>query len=149
MRTSKQRLLLGLSVLTLVFIWGNSLMPGTVSGAFSDWVGQVLARIFGGVSLPETGHGTLRKLAHGTEYLILGVELWLFLRHMLSRDWSLVGLCGVAAALVDETIQLFVPGRCGAVADVWIDLGGFCVGCLICAGVLAIRERRRKQNTEV
>ena len=104
MRTSKQRLLLGLSVLTLVFIWGNSLMPGTVSGAFSDWVGQVLARIFGGVSLPETGHGTLRKLAHGTEYLILGVELWLFLRHMLSRDWSLVGLCGVAAALFSSLL---------------------------------------------
>ena len=148
MRTSKQRLLLGLSVLTLAFIWGNSLMPGTVSGAFSDWVGQVLARIFGGVSLPEMGHGTLRKLAHGTEYLILGVELWLFLRHMLSRDWSLVGLCGVAAALVDETIQLFVPGRCGAVADVWIDLGGFSAGCLICAGALAIRQRRRKRNPQ-
>lgn len=142
MRASKQHILLGLSVLTLAFIWGNSLMPGTISGAFSDWVGQVLARIFGGVSLPETGHGTLRKLAHGTEYLILGVELWLLLRHMRSRDWSLVGLCGVAAALVDETIQLFVPGRSGAVRDVWIDLGGFFVGCLICAEVLALRQRK-------
>lgn len=115
----KQHLLLGLTILTLAFIWGNSLMPATVSGAFSDWISRILSYILGGAVDTESGHGILRKLAHGTEYLILGIELWLLLRHALSRDWSLVGLCGVGAALVDETIQLFVeaaqgPRECGS-----------------------------------
>ena len=37
-----------LVVLTLAFIWGNSLMPGAISGAISDWFGAVLSHIFGG-----------------------------------------------------------------------------------------------------
>ena len=78
--TTRQRILTGLVVLTLCFIWGNSLMPGTISGAISDWVGAVLSRLFGGVVDTSTGHGVLRKLAHGTEYLALGVELTLLLR---------------------------------------------------------------------
>lgn len=142
MRTSKERLLLALSILTLAFIWGNSLMPGTLSGAFSDWVGQILSKVLGGVIRPETGHGTLRKLAHGTEYLILGVELWLLLRHLWKRPGSEVLLCGVLAALVDETIQLFIPGRSGAIRDVWIDLGGFLTGLLLCVLFLYLRRRK-------
>lgn len=141
-RSSKERLLLALSVLTLAFIWGNSLMPGTLSGAFSDWVGQLLTKVLGGVIQPETGHGTLRKLAHGTEYLVLGVELWLLLRHLWKRPRSLPLLCGVLAALTDETIQLFIPGRSGAVRDVWIDLGGFCTGLLLCVLVLFLHRKK-------
>lgn len=138
----KQHLLLGLTILTLAFIWGNSLMPGTVSDAFSQRVGEVLSRIFGGVMDQEEGHGVLRKLAHGTEYLVLGVELSLLLR-LWKKHWSQLLLCGVGAALIDETIQLFVEGRSGAIRDVWIDLGGFCTGCLICVGILALRNRRK------
>ena len=37
-----QFLLAVLICLVLCFIWGNSLMPGEVSAAFSDWVGEVL-----------------------------------------------------------------------------------------------------------
>ena len=106
----KRRITL-LVVLTVAFIWGNSLMPGTVSGAISDWAGAVLSRIFGGEVDTVHGHGVLRKLAHGTEYLILGVELCLLLRP--EKPWSTLALSGVLTALLDETIQLFVPERCG------------------------------------
>ena len=34
-----------LVALTLAFIWGNSLMPGAISGAISDWFGAVLSHI--------------------------------------------------------------------------------------------------------
>ncbi len=127
----KTTILTGLTVLTLCFIWGNSLLPGTVSGAVSDWVGAVLSRIFGTALETDAGHGVLRKLAHGTEYLILGLELTALLRYLRQRPWSLVFLCGTGTALVDETIQLFVAERSGQLRDVWIDLGGFCVGVLI------------------
>ena len=85
------------------------------------------------------GHGVLRKLAHGTEYLVLGVELCLLL--IPEKPWTALALSGVMAALTDETIQLFVPERCGQIKDVWIDLGGFTVGVLVC---LLIRFFRSK-----
>lgn len=141
MARSRQHMLTGLILLTLCFIWGNSLMPASVSGAFSDWVGTVLSHIFGGVVRPDTGHGVLRKLAHGTEYLVLGTELTVLLWWMLQKPWSLLALSGASAALIDETIQLFIEGRSGAIRDVWIDLGGFAVGILLCMGILLWRKR--------
>lgn len=130
--SKKEKLLFALVVVTLCFIWGNSLMPASISGAISDWASSVLSRL---LRLPldtAAGHGTVRKLAHGTEYLILGAELTVLLRRWRGRPWSEVFLCGAGAALADETIQLFVEGRAGQIKDVWIDLGGFCTGVLIC-----------------
>ena len=124
--------------LTLALIWGNSLMPGEISSAISDWFGTVLSHIFGGAVDTVHGHGVLRKLAHGTEYLVLGVELCLLL--IPEKPWTALALSGVLAALIDETIQLFIPERCGQIKDVWIDLGGFAVGVLLC---LMIRRCRK------
>lgn len=139
---ARQKILTGLIVLTLCFIWGNSLMPGTISGAISDWVG----RLFGGAIDTTAGHGVLRKLAHGTEYLVLGVELTLLLRLWQHRPWSLLALCGMSTALFDETIQLFVAGRSGQIRDVWIDLGGFCAGVLLSVLVKNLRTRKYEKT---
>ena len=116
-------------------------MPGTISGAISDWVGAVLSRLLGGAVDTTAGHGVLRKLAHGTEYLVLGVELTLLL-----RLWRLLALCGMSTALFDETIQLFVAGRSGQIRDVWIDLGGFCAGVLLSILVEKLRTRKCKKT---
>ena len=100
----KQHLLLGLTILTLAFIWGNSLMPGTVSGAFSQRVGEVLSRIFGGVMDREEGHGVLRKLAHGTEYLVLGVELSLLLR-LWKKHWKAMTTSNWSISVLMRAVQ--------------------------------------------
>ena len=44
MRYTKKRLwiCLLLLILNLSFIWGNSLLPGEISGALSDWVKGIL-----------------------------------------------------------------------------------------------------------
>lgn len=135
-----------LVVLTLAFIWGNSLMPGAISGAISDWFGAVLGHIFGGQVDTVHGHGVLRKLAHGTEYLVLGVELCLWL--IPEQPWTALALSGVLAALTDETIQLFVPERCGQIKDVWIDLGGFIVGVLLCLLVRFCHKKKTEKTEE-
>ena len=123
-RTEKRmRLCAVLLILLLIFIWGNSLMPGTVSAAFSQWV----QRLFGLTSTGQSGHGLLRKLAHFTEFACLGAGFgWLYA--MLGRkQW--ISLCnGFLAACVDETIQLFVPDRGPSVKDVLIDTAGVGVG---------------------
>lgn len=116
-------------ILILLIIWGNSLLPASVSSEISGWLARFLA------GLPITtdigaGEGLLRKLAHVLEFAALGVVLTL-IRDRLNKPWSLLLLCGVAVALIDETIQLFSPGRAGLVADVWIDMGGFCLGVLV------------------
>lgn len=58
------------------------------------------------------------------------------------RDcWSIIALSGVLTALIDETIQL-LNGRTSAVKDVWIDSGGFALGMLLIAFLLARNGKR-------
>ncbi len=142
--TTKKNVLTGLIIVTLCFIWGNSLMPGTISSAISDWVGSILSKILGSAVDTSAGHGVLRKLAHGTEYLILGLELTVMLRLWKRRPWSLVILSGLSAALIDETIQLFVAGRSSQIRDVWIDLGGFLTGIVLCILISKIHKQQKK-----
>ena len=47
-------------------------------------------------------------------------------------------LSGMATALLDETIQLYVPGRTSSVRDVWIDFGGVIAGLFVALLLLLI-----------
>lgn len=140
----RSRILFCLIGVTLVFIWGNSLMPGSVSGAISDWAGNVLHAIFGGQAGTTTGNGVLRKVAHMTEFAILGAELSLLWRDQLRHRLSTIFLCGLGTAVLDETIQLFSSGRAGQLRDVWIDTAGFTIGVLLTAAL--IRHHLKKQH---
>lgn len=112
-----------LLAVNLIFIWGNSLLPGELSGALSQWLRNLL---FPGDDA-ATGHGLLRKIAHFTEFACLGACLsWLF--GMLEKQKWLPLLLGFLAASLDETIQIFVPDRGPAILDVIIDTAGVCLG---------------------
>ncbi len=127
-RTDKRmRLCTALLLCNLIFIWGNSVLPGQMSGAFSDWVKGILEMFFAqGPSRPSSG-GLLRKLAHFTEFTALGMLLlWHF--SMLGKHWTFALASGVTAACIDETIQVFVPDRGPALRDVGIDSLGVLTG---------------------
>lgn len=131
-RTEKRmRLCIALTVCCLVFIWGNSLMPGDISGAISDFFKRILQFLFEQGEPESSGLGFLvRKLAHFTEFTALGMCLcWLF--GMLGRRKLAPFLCGAAAACVDETIQIFVPGRGPGIRDVCIDSSGVLLGVIL------------------
>ena len=130
-RTEKRlRICATLLVLNLCFIWGNSLLPGEISGAISDWVKNLIAMLFPGDSPVTSGGGLLRKIAHFTEFTALGACLaWLFGMLEKGKYWPL--LCGVAAASVDETIQRFVPDRGPSLKDVGIDSCGVMAGMML------------------
>ncbi len=114
----------------------------TASRLFSAWVPVVLwaSLIFGLSSIASlsTGLGgwdlVLRKLAHATEYAVLG---FLLLR-ALERELPAV-LAGVAYAVSDEIHQHFVPGRHAALYDLAIDALGVLVGVYAVRRVLALR----------
>ena len=128
MRTSRTRLCLVLIVLNLAFIWGNSMLPGGLSGALSNWLGDLL-----GLSA-ESGHegrGLLRKLAHFSEFACLGFLLARLASLKGERGFHLFApamLGGVLTACIDESIQLITPDRGPSLVDVWIDTSGVVVG---------------------
>ena len=127
-----------LLALTLCFIWGNSLMPGKASSAESSFFLQLLRPFIEllGVTDLKLAHTVLRKIAHFSEYAVLGVLAW----RALGRERITVSaLVGIVAPCLDETIQLFVPGRVGAIGDVLIDMAGFFVAAAIC--LLVARKR--------
>ena len=130
-RTDKRiRLCTALLICNLIFIWGNSMLPGEVSAAFSDWVKSILARLFSGGAEEDTGRGLLRKIAHFTEFLGLGMCL-AWLHGMLQKGKLRPFLWGVLAASVDETIQRFVPDRGPSIKDVCIDSAGVLTGIVL------------------
>ena len=128
----KKRIQIFALALTLLLIWGHSCMPADVSGEESGFATQLLTpvlEIFVG-SGNVTEH-LVRKLAHFSEYTVLGIQL-LALRSDVSPSGLLLPLgCGFAAAFLDETIQLFIDGRSGSVPDIWLDGSGVAFGILI------------------
>ena len=119
---------------TLAFIWGSSMLPKTQSaeqsgGVFSA-VKVVFDAIFGeGVITPEI----FRKLAHGAEFLLLGVELNLLLFIIKKYDYKTIYLpvvIGLGVGIIDECIQI-LSDRGPMVTDALIDFGGVVVASLI------------------
>ena len=125
----KVRLCVALIAVNLAFIWGNSLLPGEVSGALSDW----LASLLGGGQAPETGTGLLRKLAHFSEFACLGFLLARLAQLKGEKGHHLISLAllgGMTAACIDESIQLLTPDRGPSLVDVWIDTCGVVTGII-------------------
>lgn len=99
-----------------------------------------------------TLHLIIRKIAHFTEYLALGMTIMLAIYHFFRyRVISLIipELIAVLYAATDEYHQYFVPGRYGTYGDVIIDGFGALVGILIyykIASVLRINKNERQSN---
>ena len=129
-RTERRwRICTALLICNLVFIWGNSLLPGEISGALSNWLKDILSAFMGG-SGEGGGGGLLRKLAHFTEFACLGMCLtWRM--GMLQKNPGYALLFGAGAACVDETIQRFVPDRGPSIFDVGIDTCGVITGMTV------------------
>ena len=127
-----KRLIIILIIITLAFIWGNSMIPGKLSSEMSEWFRETLIKLLpfleGGDAQSE-GH-ILRKTMHFLEYTILGIEMTCLKNNSRRLDNGKVFLFGILAAMTDETIQLFTPGRAGMLQDVWLDSAGFVTGVL-------------------
>lgn len=143
---------MALGVVTLL-IWGNSMRTSTQSAQQSGSLLAFLTPWLTALGIqPEGFHTILRKLAHFSEYGLLGVlwtmELWLG-PHREKRRGAMerLSFC-MLTAFLDETIQLFVPGRSGEIRDVWIDTAGAWTGivittCLVC---IAMKFLNRNKN---
>ena len=140
--------LLMVIVLTLAFIWGNSLLSREQSSDESAWVLQLVTPVLElFVGKGRVTEHLVRKLAHFTEFALLGLELlfWFSGVREKRREGLLLAMAhGLFAALTDETIQLF-SGRGSQVQDVWLDFAGVTAGAAFALLVSAI-VRNNKEN---
>lgn len=139
-----------LAILWTAVIWSNSAKPAAESSGQSRYLLQVIEPVITELGLDlELTHKLLRKGAHMAEFALLSV-LWTSAAGMTgSKDRvRTVGmpLAGcLVTALIDETIQLFYPGRSGQVTDIWVDMAGAALGVLFFLILRAsvVRKRRR------
>ena len=134
---NKRFIFITITLIWTAVIFSFSLQSGEVSGDLSGSVLEALLGFFmpGVLESPEKlelFHLILRKCAHFTEFMILGVLSSIALKYMKIEYKSVVGLgyCVLIASL-DETLQLFVSGRAGRVQDVMIDSAGALVGIVV------------------
>ncbi len=124
------------SAVIALAIWANSMVPGSDSSQISHGVLDMVRTFLLDAGLPVDwlSHFFIRKLGHFTEYLALGVSVSAAFDRGAHLDTfrvlSIASTVLIVASL-DEVIQLFIPGRCGQVADVLLD----CMGAI--AGIAA------------
>lgn len=130
--------------LTVAFILSRSMRGKVASDGESQWVTDLLREIFHSDSI---SHAFVRKLAHFTEFFILGAELsgllWLERRRSV-QSYLNIWFAGELCALLDETVQIF-SGRGPSVADVWLDTAGATCGIFLLLGIRVLcRKCQRK-----
>lgn len=77
--------------------------------------------------------GPIRKLAHFTEYAVLGLVLTRIVSYYVNERWKrILIVLGVLAGIgiIDEVHQLFIIARNGKLQDVIVDVLGGSIGML-------------------
>lgn len=132
-----------LSFLLVCFIWHNSMADAPHSSRESIFVLHLIQHYL--YMLPDISHltnGILRKLAHLTEYAWLGIALYGTFRALrIPHGVKLTLGISFLVASVDESIQIFSPGRSAEFKDVLIDTTGAGLGILLAAVLAAIWKR--------
>jgi VanZ family protein len=127
------------------------------AGNTSRIIGPLVLWLFPATT-PETLlaiHGVTRKIAHLTEYALLGILAARAFRGSsregLRERWFFASLgLVVVYALLDEYHQSFVPSRTGTIYDSLIDIaGGFAALLLVRRHDRSSLPRRRASNSPV
>ena len=127
------------------FIFYNSFQSGEASNAASGWVADFLRPLLNpnGWLDEKTYHILIRKLAHFTEFGMLGLCLGGIAANV---GWHTKWLCAIGAAVLvactDEIIQSFT-GRTNSIVDVIIDSAGALCG--IASGAIVIQLCRKNR----
>ena len=165
MRTKIRQLIIAaivlLTVLCLVFIFGNSLKDSSESGEQSLAVKEMLlavADLFGIEG--NINISVLRNLAHVAEFALLGFCIGVLSLYLARRKYPVtaprylafillsVG-AGILIAVIDELIQLGSAGRACELKDVLLDTAGIFVGnllAILCYFVIVKLKNRAKKS---
>ena len=135
----------GLFLLWAFVIFFFSAQSGQSSNEMSNGALKVIENI---IHIPITGEFfpfLIRKIAHFSEYFILGIlscHLVKQYRILKRKEYFLIFLFCVLYALSDEFHQMFVGGRSSQIFDVFIDSTGSFFGLVSNYFIFRIRERK-------
>ena len=119
-------------------VFGFSAQESESSSSLSTWVASWFSDDTCVQSYIEP---YIRKIAHFSEYGVGGaLFISLFSTFDLSEMKKVLfsSVFGIIYAITDEIHQLFVPGRSGQPADVWIDTLGFVTGIFVMCFILKV-----------
>ena len=112
-------------------------MNGALSSMQSDGIVSKIADIINYSGNIDTLRLIVRKLAHFTEYLILGILVLNACKYNNAKDMFILSiLICVLYACTDEIHQLFISNRAGRILDVCIDT----LGSLCGIGIMKLRK---------
>ena len=130
-----------LGVLTVAWIFSNSLMDGEASSSQSSQVTDIVDGavdaiapdlMIGGSEETEFQilHSFVRNMGHFAEFALLcALTTWCVISYTDKRPFLILPiLLSVAVAFTDEYIQSFVGGRAQEIKDVFTDFFGACIG---------------------
>ena len=122
----KNKISLLLVILWMVFIFVMSSFDATSSSNQSNFIVDIITSI---INIKDTGLLSLiiRKLAHFTEYFILGILVINLITRYDKKIIIAILLC-IIYATSDEIHQIFVPGRSCQITDIMIDSLGSIIG---------------------
>lgn len=148
----KKYVKLGLLVLWMAVIFMFSAQAATDSTNTTNIVIDICYKIYktlfigGKLSIEEFSVAfftPVRKLAHFSEFLILGILAYLNVEEFIkNKTIVLATVFSGLYAISDEIHQIFVPGRACLIKDMFIDLAGSILGILI---IHLIYKRWRKK----
>ncbi len=151
--------LLTIAVMVMIFFFSTE--DADQSNETSGWVTDVVLSVIAPnwaqrpvseqEQLFQTAQTVIRKCAHFSEYMLLGLTLRFCLESWLITDKrrrkNLMAISGaVVYACTDEFHQLLVDGRSGQILDVVIDSGGAVLGTVLAGFILYMIEKRNSKQ---
>ena len=136
-------------LLLLSFIFGNSIASreesANQSGAIVESINQILQKVNSPFLLKDI---VVRKLAHFTEFFVLGASFFGYLLidkkvAPINTFYAVFASCIVA--MTDETIQIF-SNRGSMLFDVWLDFFSAVLAIYTCYLIFIIRNKTNKNN---
>lgn len=119
----------------IIFIFMNSLTPAVDSKQLSSTVTSTVQNLLQSLNVSvefEFLHHLIRKTAHFSEYALLGGLIAIAIQRKPLIKSNIINFCiFLIVPIIDETIQLFTPGRSCEIGDMLIDGSGMIVGFLL------------------
>ena len=124
----KNKISIILVILWMILIFIMSSFDANNSSNQSNFIVDIVVNIFK-IDNIELLSLIIRKLAHFTEYFILGIlVINMFNKNNISNKYLISIILCIIYACTDEIHQFFVPGRSCQVTDVIIDSMGSIMG---------------------
>lgn len=126
----KKKLSLLSVLIWMIFIFIMSSFDASESSAQSNIIVNFISNIFN-INNIEFLSLIIRKLAHFTEYFILGILTYNLIKNYRKKYYIAIIIC-IIYAISDEIHQIFIPGRSCQITDILIDSIGVITAIYIC-----------------